>query len=287
MDWSIVHLPGGVHRGDLKNSLSYFWNGKDYRDYYAAQRVYGEFNRTLERGARKTRYWIRGQREDATPLEAGSPWTVLEADSVRPNRQVTESSITSLVVGAASEWLGATSAWEATGWIETAGSDLVSSDYAFNMYGVSALYAMKAIANHTLEIEGNFRGPLPGTDALPLQRWTHVGGSGTLYTDQIAAYPGDRLFFVESEYTIPFSERLKVPVLGLPKLRLMHNIGMAWSQDEDRDFEQNIGARIQFTFAHVRYIRNPRNGDEKWSVGVSFPARGYPWEKQQKSPLDR
>lgn len=274
-------------RSDLKNSLSYLWNGKDYRDYYEAQRVYGEFRRTIERGARTTSYWIRGQREDAKPLAAGSPWTVFKPDSVRPNRRVTESSITSMIVGAESEWTGATSAWQATGWIESAGSGLVASDFAFNMYAVSGLYAMKAIANHTLEIEGNFRGPLPGTEDLPLQRWTHVGGSGTLYTEQIAAFQGDRLFFVESEYTIPFSERLKLPILGVPRLRLMHNVGMAWSRADDRDFEQNIGARIQFTVAHVRYVMDPRTSEGEWSVGVSLPPRGYPWEKKQKSPLDR
>jgi hypothetical protein len=274
-------------RSDLKNSLSYIWNGKDYRNYYAAERFYGEFARTLERGPRTTRYWIRGQREDASSLVAGSPWTVLEADSVRPNPAVPASSITSLIVGAESEWMGRSSTWQVTGWVETAGSQLVDSDHAFNMYGAGGLYAMKAIANHTLEIEGNFRGPLPGTDALPQQRWTYVGGSGTLYTFDIGEFRGDRLFFVESEYTIPFSERLKLPLLGLPRLKLMHNIGMAWSEGVDRDFEQNIGARIQFSVAHLRYVMNPRNSDSKFSVGVSLPSRNYPWEKPMKSPLDR
>ena len=159
--------------------------------------------------------------------------------------------------------------------------------YNFNMYIVAANYAMKAIANHTLEIEGNFRGPLPGTDELPQQRWTHVGGSGTLYTFDIGEFRGDRLVFVETEYTIPFSERLQLPFLGLPRLKLMHNIGMAWSNEVDRDLEQNIGARVQFSVAHVRYVMNPRNSDAKWSVGVSFPSKMYPWEKAQKSPLKR
>lgn len=274
-------------RSDLKNSLSVIWNGKDYRNYYAAQRWYGEFARTIERGARTSRYWIRGQREDASSLIASDVFTVLDPDSVRSNPPVPETSITSLIVGAASEWTGLSTAWQINGWVESAGSGLVDSDFAFNMYAVGALFAMKAIANHTLEIEGNFRGPLPGTDSLPQQRWTHVGGSGTLYTFEIGEFRGDRLAFVESEYTIPFSERLKLPILGVPRLKLMHNIGMAWSNGVDRDFEQNIGARIQFTFAHVRYVMNPENNEEKWSVGVSFPSRNYPWEKAQTSPLRR
>lgn len=274
-------------RSDLKNSLSTIWNGKDYRNYYAAQRWYGEFARTLERGARTSRYWIRGQREDATPLIARDVFTVLDPDSVRSNPPVPESSITSLIIGAQSEYTGNTSAFDVMGWIETAGSALVDSDFAFNMYGLSVLYAFKAIANHTLEIEGNFRGPLPGTEELPQQRWTHVGGSGTLYTYEIGQFRGDRLAMVETKYTIPFSERLRLPFLGLPRLRLMHNIGMAWSFNEDRDLEQNLGARIQFTVAHIRYVRNPENGDDEWSIGVSFPPRNYPWEKRERSPLPR
>jgi hypothetical protein len=155
------------------------------------------------------------------------------------------------------------------------------------MYTAAVLFAMKAIANHTLEIEGNFRGPLPGTESLPEQRWTHVGGSGTLYTYEIGQFRGDRLAFIESEYTIPFSERLKLPILGVPRLRLLHNIGMAWTDTIDRDFEQVIGARIEFTMAYVRYVVDPRTEESKFSVGVTLPSKNYPWEKAQKSPLDR
>jgi hypothetical protein len=272
-------------RSDLKNSLSFIWNGKDYRNYYEAQRWFGEFNRTIERGARTSRYWVRGQREDASPLVARDPWVILKPDSVRVNPLIPVSTVTSLIVGAESEWAGLASQWVANAWVETAGSGLVDSDHAFNMYAVDAVYAMKAIANHSLEVEGNFRGPLPGTDELPEQRWTHVGGSGTLYTFDIGEFRGDRLAFLKTEYTIPFSERLALPFLGLPKLKLMHNIGMAWSRDVDHDFEQNIGARIQFSVAHVRYVMNPRNSDAKWSVGVSLPSKTYPWEKAQKSPV--
>ena len=273
-------------RSDLKNSLSVIWNEKDYRNYYAAERIYGEFTRVLERGARTSRYWIRGQREDASALTAGDVFSVLKADSVRSNPFVPGSTITSVLLGAESEWTGLSSAWDVNGWIEAAGGVLVDSDHAFNLFGIGGLYAMKAIANHTLEIEANFRGPLPGTGSLPQQRWTFVGGSGTLYTFDVSQFRGDRLAFIESEYTIPFSERLKLPLLGLPRIKLMHNIGMAWSEGVDRDFEQNIGARVQFMVGHIRYVMNPDNGDAKWSIGVSLPGKSYPWEKAAKTPME-
>lgn len=280
-------------RSDLKNSLSYAWNAKDYRNYYAADRIYGEFSRTLERGSRTSRYWIRGQRENARSLEAGDPFAVLGVDSIRFNPPVDPvSKYASVIVGAESQWTGFSSAWKLSGSLESGAHTAEEDERAgapddFKMYTLGLLYAMKAIANHTLEIEGNFRGPIFGTDALPLARWTHVGGSGTLYTYDISQFRGDRLVFIESEYTIPFSDRLKLPLLGLPSLKLMHNIGMAWSQDVDRDFEQNLGARIQFAVAHLRYVFDPRTSDAKFSVGVSFPSKGYPWEKTQPSPMER
>ena len=270
-------------RSQLKNSLSTIWNGKDYRDYYAADRVYLEFRRVLETGGRTSAYWIRGQNELARPLVAGDPFAVLKPDSVRPNLFVPQSRVTSAFVGATTEWNGLRDVWELSGALEFA-AKVLDADHAYNAYTLYGLYAMQAIANHTLEIEANFRGPLPGTEELPLQRWTFVGGSGTLYTFDIAEFRGDRLAVIETEYTSPFAARLTLPVLGNPRLKLMHNIGMAWSRQEKRSFEQNIGARLQFSIAFARYIVNPNGGDSKFSVGVSFPSGGYPWEKAPRRP---
>src|SRR5207253_9840397 len=152
---------------------------------------------------------------------------------------------------------------------------------AFNAFTAHATYATHALANHTLEIESNFRGPLPGTEDLPLQRWSFIGGSGTLYTARVAEFIGDRVAFVETEYRIPFNPRFHLPVLGTPTLRLMHNMGMAWSRTSDKDWEQEFGGRVQFAFAHVRYLYNPSRSKGKLDFGVSLASRGYPWEKKK------
>ena len=156
------------------------------------------------------------------------------------------------------------------------------TDVSYNAYAAHALYAMKAIANHTLEIETTFRGPLPGTDSLPRQRWTFVGGSGTLYTYDIAEFPGDRVAFIETEYTIPFAQQFTLPVLGAPRLKLIHNTGMAWSYGEKRGFEQNLGVRLQFAMAYVRYFYDPSSGKGKFAANVSLPGKAYPWEKSPR-----
>ncbi|MGQ0562551.1 MAG: hypothetical protein ACT443_11835 [Gemmatimonadota bacterium] len=269
-------------RSQLKNSLSVIWNGKDYRNYYETDRTFLEFRRVLERGRRTTQYWIRAQNELVHPLAAHNPFIIWDPDSIRPNPLVPVSRVTSAFIGAESEWEGQTAVWNLAASLEFAGK-VMGADDAFNAYTAYALYATQAIADHTLEIETNFRGPLPGTETLPQQRWTFVGGSGTLYTFDIGQFRGDRLAFIETEYTIPFARRFALPMLGPPKLKLMHNIGMAWTHDERRAFEQNVGLRLQFALAYVRYIVNPENGDSKFSANVSFPSKAYPWERSNRS----
>jgi hypothetical protein len=272
-------------RSALKNSIAMLWNGKDYRNYYAADRTYLEFRRVLERGARTSQYWLRGQNELARSLAAGDPFVIWKPDSMRFNDPVANARITSFIAGARSQWLGTTSYLDISAHTELAGKTDIGGDYAFRAYQAFVEYAMKALANHTLHVTANFRGPLPGTDSLPQQRWTFVGGSNTLYTFRLNEFRGDRLAFVESEYRIPFAPQLRLPLLGQPTLRLMHNIGMAWSHDIHRRFEQNVGARLQFPFAYVRVVTNPRNISDKvkLDVGVSMPGKTYPWEKKPRT----
>jgi hypothetical protein len=268
-------------RSQLNNSLSTFYNGKDYRNYYQADRVWVEFRRILERGPRESQYWIRAQNESAHPLAAGDPFIIFKPDSIRSNPLIPSARVASAFLGLQSKWAGATSIWNLSGQVEVAGK-VVGADEAYNAYAVSGLYAFRALANHTLEIETTFRGPLPGTETLPQQRWNIVGGSGTLYTFDVAQFRGDRLAFIETEYTIPFAQQFTLPVLGAPRIKLMHNIGMAWTHDDKRSFEQNVGVRLQVALAYVRYVMDPRTGDGKFSANVSLPSKGYPWEKANR-----
>lgn len=272
-------------RSSLKNSIAFVWNGKDYRNYYAADRTFVEFRRILEQGVRTSQYWVRGQNEIARPLVAGDPFVIFKPDSIRSNPAVTRSRVTSALLGMQVQWTGATSQYDITGTLEFAGKNGTGADRAFNAYNGQVDYAMKAIANHTLHVEAFFRGPLPGTDELPLQRWTFVGGSNTLYTFPLGVFRGDRLAFFETDYHIPLGARLKVRVLGMPTLRLMHNIGMAWSHDTKRGFEQNVGVRLQFPFVYARVVTDPaRVGDKVlFDAGVSLPAKAFPWEKPTRA----
>lgn len=265
-------------RSDLNNSISSLLQGKDRRDYYAADRGYLELRRLLESGPRVSRAYIRAQVEDADPLAAGDPWS-LTGEFRADNIPVTESRITSAIVGGSTVWTLPQHVIEIDALSEFAG-DVLAGDHSFGRYAVDASWAMAALANHTLRIQPHVQGPLPGTRSLPLQRWSFVGGSGTLHTFAIAEFRGDRVAFVETEYSIPLPRRLRIRLLGRPNLDLLHMAGMAWSAAESPGFEQNIGLRLRFNMLYLRAVTHPSRftDDVEFSVGASFPRRAYPWE---------
>jgi hypothetical protein len=268
-------------RSDLNNSISSLLQGKDRRDYYAADRGYVEVRRLLESGARVTNAYARAQIEDAAPLTAHDPWSVT-GEFREDNIPVAESRITSAVIGVSTIWTAPLQMLEVAAATEFA-RDLLDGDYSFGRYEVDASWAMAALANHTLSIEPHVQGPLPGTESLPLQRWSFVGGSGTLYTFDIAEFRGDRVAFVETTYSIPLPRRLRIRLLGRPHLELLHLGGMAWSAAQSADLEQNIGIRLRFNMLYLRAVTHPSRfaDDAEFAVGVSFPRRPYPWQAGQ------
>ncbi|HEX2166215.1 MAG TPA: hypothetical protein VHG09_03155, partial [Longimicrobiales bacterium] len=242
-------------RSDVTNSISSFIQAKDRRDYYAADRGYAEVRRLLEDGARVTNAFVRAQIEDAERLVARDPWSIV--GEFRPeNILVNDSRISSAVIGATTTWTLPRHVVEISALTEFAG-ELLDGDHSFARYEIDASWAMAALANHTLEIEPHFQGPLPGTGSLPLQRWSFVGGSGTLNTYEIGAFRGDRVAFVETEYSIPLPRSLRIRLLGRPSLDLLHMAGMAWSDGESPGFEQNIGVRLRFNMLYLRAVTHP------------------------------
>lgn len=269
-------------RSDANNSISSFVQAKDRRDYYAADRAFVEIRRLLERGPRVTNLYLRGQVEDASALPARDPWSIT-GDFRSDNIPVSESRITSAILGGDVTWTHPRHVLELDAAIEYA-FDLLDADYDFGRYELDAKWAMQALADHTLTIEPHVQGPLPGTDALPFQRWSFVGGSGTLYTFDIAEFRGDRVAFVETEYSIPLPRSLRIRFLGLPHFQLLHMAGMAWTDGVEPRFEQNVGVRLRFTVLYLRAVTNPRDfaDDAEFAIGVSFPRHLLPWQAGQQ-----
>lgn len=280
----------GWIRGTLGNAVSYLFDGNDIRDYYEADRAWVELRRALEDGERETALWIRGQVEDARSLRADNPWTLFKPDSLRPNRPVDEGRVGSVLAGTTLAWRRPTFETAFEGVAEF-GLDALDSDYEFSGYRVDLDWAMLALRNHTLEIEAHAQGPLPFFDydcsecdsssrRIPRQRWSHVGGSGTLPTFADAAFRGDRVLFIESRYGIPLGPRLRIPFLGIPTFEVLHAVGKAWTRERSGSLEHNVGFRLRYNLLYLRVVSNPEDlaGDVEFSVGVNFPKRAYGWQ---------
>jgi hypothetical protein len=271
-------------RGDLDNSLSYLFQAKDYRDYYEADRAWVELSRTVGPDDRSITPFVRAQVEDARTLPARSPWTVFGTPRA-DNIVVDDGRTTSAIGGMRLDWTLPRHVVRLQGAVEAAFSAL-EADHDFNAYVVDIDWAMAALWTHTLRIQSRLQGPLPGTDSLPRQRWSFVGGPGTLYTFDFADFRGDRVAFVETLYSIPI-ERARLPVIGPPDLDLLHLAGMAWTAAERRSFEQNVGVRLRFSLFNVRVLTNPTafTDDVEFSIGLNLPRRRYPWQPEREPPL--
>lgn len=266
-------------RGDLTNSLSTIWDGDDYRNYYQSDRGWVEARRVFETGQRISNAFLRFQVEDATSLPAGDPWIIRQPDSIRPNPAVADIRISSLLAGGSVTWDTPNLVGEVA--IETEFAfDVLDGERSFRRFAITGEAAIPALADHTLEVEWHFRGPFPGTDSLPRQRWSFVGGSGTLYTYDIAAFPGDRVAFAGLTYVIPLPARLTLPLIGRPSFNLLQTTAAAWTHDIERVARHNLGAELRWPFFYARVIADPENFDEpEFSVNVSFPRGSLPWQR--------
>lgn len=287
--WGATRVEGGYEKGwytnddwirdDLKNGLQYLWDGDDFRDYHAVERSWAGVARTFGDEEKSFFATLRlgGQIEDGTSLVAGNPWH-LRGDTTRANPAIDDGRITSLVASLDAEWNGRWSVFE--GRVEyEGGREWEGGEFVFDRVAVRGDWAMQALADHTLEIELFAQTPLRG-DTLPRQRWSFVGGSGTLRTLELAQYSGDRVVYVESKYIIPLPESLALPLVGTPELQLIHAAGMAWLKGQDRDLYQEIGPRLQWFAIYLRYLAEPTEiGEGDFDVGVAWPFSGsYPWE---------
>lgn len=256
-------------RSGLMNSIAFGFKGSDYRDYHRSERLYARVERESVAGDFRLTPWLSLQREDVASLRARDPWVLFSPDSIRINPPVDDGWIRSARAGIRGRWASAVSSFEGQVEVEL-GSPEDERD-PFARYVVGGEWSTAALFGHTLEMEWRFLGPLPGTDRVPERRWSFVGDVGTLRTfDTI--FRGDRLVWVETEYGIPFPARWRLPVLGVPELELIHEIGMAWSVDEERELEQNIGARLNAFAFYVRGLIDPEDpGEVKVDVGVFWP----------------
>ena len=284
-------------RGDIRNSVDFLIDGDDMRNYYSADVLFGEARYRVGNAdaERFVDFGLRYQQEDASTMRGHHPWTAFGEDTLRANPPIDEGTISSFIPFVEAEWVSRTTATDARLSVEQGDFDVFARDIlcapevldcgeregSFTRLRLDSEFAMQAVSDHTLEIELQFMMPLAGDEPLPRQRFGMLGGSSTLRTVPDASMYGDHLAYSETEYIIPL-RFIRLPRNIVPEFQLLHMAGLAWTgeRDEDEDFVQNVGARLNVWALYARVIVDPAEGEPEFTAGLSWPFDDkYPWQE--------
>ncbi len=256
-------------QSDIANFISALFAGRDYRNYWRADRGEALLQRRWERAATMLALEIGGRVERAWSVTAGGPWSVfgrndVEDGMLRPNPAVLHGRITSALAGGRFDWERQQVTLATRLLTETALE--APGDSRFTQATLEALVGFPAFRNHTFSLEAHAVHTFGGT--APPQRFAYLGGSGTLPTFDLLEFGGDRLLFFESRYSIPI-ERIQIPIAGSPVITFRHMIGMA-GVGSLPPFEQNLGVRLRVGPIRVDWTIDPVSRDSKFSAGLAL-----------------
>ena len=260
-------------RGDIVNSVITLVTGSDVRNYYRADRGEARMIRLWEGemfehepflGVRTERGWSVGPGPDAT----SEPWSLLgrgdrEEGTLRPNPPVVRGRLSSGLLGSRLRWESGEVQLKSDALIEAPFDSPVDGNFVQGTldFGI----AFPTFGTHRLSFEAH--GLLTLGDTAPPQRFSYLGGSGTLPTFDLLEFGGDQLLFTESRYSIPI-ERIIIPLLGSPTVTFRHMLGAAGVGSLPR-LEQNLGVRLSIFAFKVDYTVDPRTRETDLSFGVS------------------
>jgi len=256
---------------DLVNSAAVLGFGLDTRNYYRADRAEATIHHLVEGVTLQLEPFagVRLERDHSVERDSLAqhiPWSLFgrsEGDRMRrPNPPITPGTLQSILLGAHATW--ETQRVRATLDLTNEGAAFDVGSRRFVQSTLQGTIRFPTFASqefyfstHVLETFG---------DTAPPQRWSYLGGSGTIPTLDLLSMGGDHLAYFESNYFIPFL-RFDLPVLGPPSITLRHMIGAA-GVGSLPDFEQNLALRLALSFFRVDISVDPAR--REWEVGAGL-----------------
>lgn len=259
-------------RGDLSNSVSVLTTGRDYRDYYDADRALVMFRRPVGKPLIAGESWLgpRGgiQWEQDRSLERHHVFSFLESrDKDRVNPPITDGTLVSAFAGTELHWIGRISAFHGSADVEQSLPGLSSDAIgAFTQVVGEGTYTTLAFRTHTVRVF--FHGMAPVAGDAPPQRYGILGGPATLPTLRIGRFRGDHLAFFDARYAIPLPVTL--PFVGMPFLESIYSTGAAWTGDTSPSWVQNVGAGLRFSLVGIEVLVDPTDRPLKPKLNLSL-----------------
>ena len=241
-------------RGDESNSVSFFFVGDDFRNYYGADRA-----AFVVRGDETASWWpsVSVQWEDATSKEARKQFVLFGDDEPEPNPAIDEGETVSLIAEIGARSRTSRSRFDGLLRLEAADSS-IAGDFSFLLAEARLYWQTPGFASHELELFGIARGDISGT--LPRQRWSAFGGRATLPTFDLLSFYGSRLVYGQASYLIPISA-LRVVMIGPPKVLLRAATGSTWEEGGSSHFETNLIAGVRWSALEAGVAFDPGGSD--------------------------
>ena len=257
---------------DVANSLHMLASGSDARNYYRADRADALVSWVIETSTARFTLHAGGLAERARSARPdtgarGGPWSLLEREEpmgrLRPNPHVLRGTITSALGGLAMEWADQGVNANLTADVELPFS--TPDDSRFVQTTLDAFVGFPTFSTQSVQVESH--AVITAGDTAPPQRYSYLGGAGTLPTFDLLQFGGDELFWAEGRYIIPI-DRVRIRVLGSPTITLRYITGGA-GVGKLPTLEQNVGARFALSFLRVDYLIDPASRRSNFSVGLS------------------
>lgn len=254
---------------DLINSLKVFIDGRDYRNYWRAERIEGRAGRTWTGTSGELTLWGGARTERDWSMSAGGPWSIRGRTAgdgmIRPNPAVERGRLSS-AIGGVSGSLSLPDV-ELSADLQLERPFESPGDERFTQATVDAGVQLATFATQTIELRSH--AVLTTGDDAPPQRFSYFGGSGTLPTFSVLQFGGDQLVVIESAYNIPITA-VQIPLLGPPVLSLRHALGAA-GVGELPSFEQNLIVRVALGVIAAQYAIDPATRNDTFSLALTSP----------------
>jgi hypothetical protein len=270
-------------RSDLVNSLHVIGFGNDTRNYFRATRGEARAVWFADSSVRFLSGYVGVRGEHALSVRpdigaAGGPWAFRGRrdidDMIRPNPQIDNGKIGSVIAGAAGDWLIETVSTRAAVDVEVgrATADSVvgipsSVDRTFGQVTLDGTIEFPTFGTQSLRFDGHAVFTTRG--ATPRQRFAYLGGSGTLPPLDLLELGGDQLLYLDGRYLIPI-DRVRLPVVNAPPIiTLREAIGGA---DIGRapSLHQAVGLRISISAAYAEFMVDPATRNHHFGFGLAL-----------------
>lgn len=255
-------------QSDLANSLTTLVRGADYRNWWRADRFEGRLGHDWTGENGEIGVWGGARTERDWSVSAGGPWSFAgqhTGDGIhRPNPVVEPGRLTSALAGISGALSLEQLSIHGAATVERA-LDAPAGE-RFTQGTIDALVEFPTFGTQSFAFRSHV--VLTAGDTAPPQRWSYLGGSGTLPTRGLLSQGGDRLALFEGRYIVPL-DMIPLPLVGAPTVSVRYLLGSA-GVGHLPAFAQDLGVRLTVRPFRFDFDVDPDTHQHAFAAGLAI-----------------